>query len=123
MLVDTRCTDIELISCTPLLEGAASSAIIKIWKNKTYRFISAYCSPNPARRVQMLNDLIPLIDKDTILGGDFNCVTDTSLDLRRDSASPYSNEGADTINAATAAHNLRDETRISAGNEFVYTYI
>ena len=46
--------------------------------------------------------------KHTILGGDFNCVLDESLDLLRDATSPYDNHGHDQLKQMTETRHLED---------------
>ena len=48
---------------------------------------------NAKARERYFVKLLPKINKRTILAGDFNCVLEPDLDLKRDSTYPYDNKG------------------------------
>ena len=61
------------------------------------------------------------VNKKTILAGDFNCVLDTDLDLKRDGKSPYENKGASQLRKLVEANGLRDDIREGLGLGFDHT--
>ena len=63
------------------------------------------------------------VTKNTVLMGDFNCVPNKDLDLRRTSRANYPNDGADTLEEITSRCGLIDEIRIQLGAGFAYTHI
>ena len=69
----------------------------------------------------MLDLLMPHVTPSTIIGGDFNCVTNIAMDTSRDAKSPYNNTGSDKINAFMGTNNLCDDVRTTLGVGFAHT--
>lgn len=57
----------------------------------------------------------------TILAGDFNCVTNIALDLKRTCTSPYPNKGGKELRDIIEKKHLADEIRLSQGLDFIHT--
>jgi len=53
--------------------------------------------------------------------GDWNCVLDQSLDLKRSSSLPYDNKGATELQKLVDKFKLRDELREGMGLDFEFT--
>ena len=70
----------------------------------------------------MIDLLTPHITPSTILGGDFNCVTNIAMDTSRDAKSPYNNTGSDKINTSIEVNNLCDDVRTTLGVGFAHTH-
>ena len=88
------------------------------------RIISAYAphnTHNARARERFFTKLAPKINKRTVLAGDFNCVLDVDLDLRRDATCPYENKGHEELRSIVATNELTDEIRRSLGSEFEFT--
>ena len=88
------------------------------------RIVSAYAphnTHNARARERYFTKLRPKINKRTVLAGDFNCVLDVDLDLRRDATCPYENEGHEELRSIVVNNELTDEIRRSLGSEFEFT--
>ena len=59
--------------------------------------------------------------KSSIIGGDFQNVLDSGLDLRRTATTPYENGGAEILRTTISSNDLEDEIRNSLGIGFDYT--
>ena len=58
---------------------------------------------------------------DSILAGDWNCVLDPALDLKRTSTNAYENNGAIELQKIVDDLQLNDEIRIGLGLDFEFT--
>ena len=84
---------------------------------------SVYAPAQPAERPAFFTNILPpLINKNTILGIDANCVPDETLDLHRPhAATPYNNAGANELADLTTRLELIDVARECLGEEKFFT--
>ena len=89
------------------------------------KLFSVYAPHNSRRarhaRSRFFKSLASKITPTSILTGDFNCVLDLDLDLRRDAMSPYDNSGSDELMNIVTKNRLNDEMRASLGLHFEFT--
>ena len=74
------------ITCNTLVEG------------KMRRLASVYAPSDPNERIAFFRTLPTIINSNTILGIDANCVPDVTLDRVSSAPSAYDNTGANTLN-------------------------
>ena len=105
------------------LRGGVICLTISHSQLNTFRIASVYAPQNKTEsRAEFFNNLAKYVNSRTILAGDFNCVLDPTLDLKRPGAvSPYENSGASELQQIISSNNLRDSLREGLGNEFEYT--
>ena len=89
----------------------------------TLRVANVYATQVSAERVTQLRTLRKHITRSTVLLGDFNCVLDMSLDLKRDATSPYDNAGSEELQSIIDENGLIDEIRLQNGNQFEFTHL
>ena len=97
------------IACDTLVEG------------KMRRLASIYAPSAPNERIAFFSTLRNIINSNTIMGIDANCVPDVTLDRSSSAPSPYDNTGANTLNDTIAHLGLIDVARESLGNEPFFT--
>ena len=97
------------IACDTLVEG------------KMRRLASVYAPSAPNERTAFFRTLPTIVNSNTILGIDANCVPDVTLDRTSSAPSPYDNTGANTLNDIIAHLGLIDVARESLGNEPFFT--
>ena len=97
------------IACDTLIHG------------KKRRLACVYAPADPSERISFFNTLTRLIDNNTILGIDANCVPDVTLDRQSSAPSPYNNTGATTLNNVIASLGLIDVARESLGDRPFFT--
>ena len=85
------------------------------------RIASVYAPADPALRVAFFTSLTNLIDSNTIMGIDANCVPDVTLDRQSTAASDYENTGATTLNDVIASLALIDVAREWLGTNPFFT--
>ena len=121
ILIDKNFSALKVLSNQSILDGAACVVNVTIW-DKAYKRISAYVPSLSTEREPMIDLLTPHITPSTILGGDFNCVTNIAMDTSRDAKSPYNNTGSDKINTSIEVNNLCDDVRTTLGVGFAHTH-
>ena len=80
-----------------------------------------YAPAKPGERVDMFRGLAARLSEATIVGGDWNCVPDVTLDVKSDNALNYPNVGAALLASEMDSVNLYDirlETRSTAPSQF-----
>ena len=101
-----------------------SAGIVKIdvtWGGKEIEFAGIYAPAKSLERVNFFQTLRNQINKNTIIGGDWNCVPDVTLDIQSPNPLAYSNIGARLLTDIMTQHTLIDERREQLGNEAEYT--
>ena len=90
---------------------------------KTHDLAGVYAPAKPNPRVDMMNTLQARLSSDTIVGGDWNCVPDVTLDVKSEHQLGYSNIGATVLAAVMDNLNLYDIRREQLGIEHEYTHL
>ena len=75
---------------------------------RAYDVAGTYVPSNGLKRVDMLNRLTARLGPDTIVGGDWNCVPDVTLDVKSPRPLEYANVGAELLAQVMDTHNLLD---------------
>jgi hypothetical protein len=110
------------------LQGRYVSVLLKV-EGVERRLASVYApakaiATDPmSKKSYFFTRLKPLLTRSTIMGIDANCVPDPRLDLKRDAATPYPNEGANELREAVDEKWLEDITRKTLGDagDFFWT--
>ena len=74
-------------------------------------------------RTNFYESIEPLLDENTLMGIDANCVLDTDLDLDRNAKTEYTNNGAEAYASVLAKLDLTDVAREHLGEGRMYTNI
>jgi len=114
------CTDVKF---SKALNGRVCIIDLRTAGEK-FRIICSYAPAlnTAGARLAYMKNLEKHVNKHTILTGDFNCVPDTALDLRRSSKTPYSNGGAKTLSEIVNKNDLTDTLRQASGMDFEFTH-
>ena len=91
------------------------------WQGKNYDIASVYAPAPPSARVAFFAQLEPLLSRRTIVGGDWNCVPDVTLDVKSPNPLDYANQGATLLAQATSRLNLHDLRRDQLRGKFEAT--
>ena len=91
------------------------------WQGKNYDIASVYAPAQPSARVTFFTGLGPLLSRRTIVGGDWNCVPDVTLDVKSTNPLNYANQGATLLAQATSHLNLHDLRRDQLQGKFEAT--
>ena len=89
--------------------------------SKTLLIACVYAPAKDLPRLDFLNDIKTKITKDTIAGGDWNCVPDKTIDVDSTCPLTYPNIGGALMNTITSDVGLIDERREQLGTEAEYT--
>ena len=87
------------------------------WNGATWNVASVYAPVGPQERVAFFTNLASRLSKTTIIGGDWNCVPDVTLDVSGPNSLNYSNVGAALIDAELAKVELYDVRRDQLGTD------
>ena len=101
-----------------------SAGIVKVdltWGGKDIEFAGVYAPAKSLERVNFFQTMRNQINKNTIIGGDWNCVPDVTLDIHSPNPLAYSNIGARLLTDVMTQHKLIDGRREQLGNEAEYT--
>ena len=93
------------------------------WNGRKWDIASVYVPVSPAKRLTFIATLTTKLTKQTIVGGDWNCVPDVTLDASGPNALNYRNIGATALDTALAQLELLDIRREQLGNEIEITRI
>ena len=63
------------------------------WSDSTYKISNIYAPVRPTERLTFFNNIRTRISNDMILGGEWNCVPDVTLDVQSRSPLTYANIG------------------------------
>ena len=85
------------------------------------RVLSCYAPSDSQARSDYFVKLNKHVTLTSLLMGDWNCVLDQSLDLKRSSNTPYDNTGAIELQKLVDKFRLRDELREGMGLDFEFT--
>ena len=113
IIVDTRQLTVR---STPVVEAGLVTAEVE-WGGVTFNLASLYAPAKAPERLRFLDGLAAKLTKDTILGGDFNCVPDVTLDVFSRNPLGYANQGATKLAEEMEKVSLADERRTQLGNE------
>ena len=116
--------DSSRASFTPCMHGSAASVLVDLHGHRT-RVTSVYVPVVAPVRKLFLDQLAKtgVITEDTIVGGDWNCVPNPTLDLQHQegSNSSYPNSHANLVESLVAKKGLEDIHRLVNGTSRVYT--
>eukprot|EP00966_Prymnesium_polylepis_P086440 2001045-Prymnesium_polylepis.1 len=120
ILVDT--TQVGLEDEDILYEDPGFVRVRLTWGADKLDVANLYAPVQPLGRIDFYNTLRQKLSSDTVVGGDWNTVSDTTLDIVR-SSNPlgYQNRGAALLATIMGEHGLTDERREQLGNEREYT--
>jgi exonuclease III len=86
------------------------------------RIINVYAPANGKHRTNFFNNhLKKIVNMNSIICGDFNCVMSTTLDTKRSSTTPYDNQGSKELINILDNNLINDEIRLGLGLDFEYT--
>jgi len=91
------------------------------WGAKQLTVGNVYAPAQPLGRIDFFNWLRRNITDDTYIGGDWNCVPDTTLDVDSNNPLGYKNTGISILNDIIVSKKLIDERREQLGNEKEFT--
>ena len=80
-------------------------------EGRTHDIAGVYAPAQAVRRVDMIQGLATRLGPDTIVGGDWNCVPDVTLDVQSASPLTYANVGASVLAVTMEGLNLLDIRR------------
>ena len=92
-----------------------------MWGGKLLTLANVYSPAAAIARIDFFNSIKTKISPNTIIGGDWNCVPDKTLDVQSANPLGYPNRGALLLATIMSDHNLVDERREQLGNEPEYT--
>ena len=115
---DTETAIKRVIASTKRDPGGGWITADTLLDGKLVTLASAYAPPDSraAERPAFFNKLADELNDHSILGTDANCVPDPSVDLQRNAASAYQNDGARELFNAITSHDLTDVTRKTLGD-------
>ena len=104
------------------LGGGVASTVVKIHGHRA-PLVSVYAPVQPHLRKVFLGKLpkTGLISTEAIVGGDWNCVPDVTLDVASTSNTPYSNSHAGLLETFVAGKGLTDVFRLVKGTQLSYS--
>ena len=85
MLCDERSVSIKR-TC---VESADLTRVVLEWNGREWDVASVYVPVNPSKRLTFIQTLTAQLSKKTIIGGDWNCVPDATLDASGRNALHY----------------------------------
>ena len=104
--------------------NARACTLVTLIDGHERRLTSAYAHADSAHTERpdfFTTTLARVVDSNTILGIDANCVPDETLDLERTTTAPYTNTGANELCNLVSSHNLIDVAREWLGTERFYS--
>ena len=115
---DTETAIKRVIASTKRDPGGGWITADTLLDGKLVTLASAYAPPDSraTERPAFFNKLADELNDHSILGTDANCVPDPSVDLQRNAASAYQNDGARELFNAITSHDLTDVTRKTLGD-------
>ena len=96
---------------------------ITTMSDMTLDIASVYAPVKPIERTNFLSHLHQKISDHTVVGGDWNCVADVTLDVKSANPLAYCNVGASLLSKVMEKHRLHDYRREQLGKEFEATRI
>ena len=93
------------------------------WGSYTLDVATVYAPARPLARVDFISGLRNRITEDTIIGGDWNTVTDKTLDVKSRDPLGYDDRGGRLLSEIMIEKQLVDERREQLGNDAEYTRI
>ena len=119
ILVDT--TQVGMEDDDILNEDPGFIRIRLTWGADKLDVANVYAPAQPSSRLDFYNTLRQKLTANTIVGGDWNTVSDTTLDVRSSNPLGYENRGATLLATVMGEHGLTDERREQLGSEREYT--
>ena len=120
ILINHAALDIkpEDISWATGLDGRVTTALFEKDDEK-HHFASVYGPHEGTERITFFNQLFAtdLISRDSYVGGDYNCVSNTRLDTVSSNNSPYPNKGNAELQKGMADLGLTDTLRANLGKK------
>ncbi len=113
----------ERVRASLTSRGAGRIALIDtVVEGADVRLIAAYAPSNPMDRTAFFRHTLDhLVNSDTVLGIDANCVPDVSLDVKSTARSAYQNTGANALQDIIIRADLIDIAREWLGNTPFFT--
>lgn len=105
----------------PAIDRIAISKILK--NNETIKVASIYAPAQGNERQHFFQNIRQYIDENTIMGGDFNCVPDVTLDLISENPLMYPNGGITELKSIVATNQLEDHRREQLQEQHEFTRI
>ena len=91
------------------------------WGAQILEVANVYAPAQPIGRIDFFNTLRRKLSKHTYVGGDWNTVPDTTLDVNSANPLQYANRGATLLAQVMSEFGLMDERRDQLGNEREFT--
>ena len=120
ILVRTDATDVS-ISSHGFAQSGRTTFVDLTMHSHAVRVLSCYAPSDSLARSDYFLKLNKHVTPASLLMGDWNCVLDPSLDLKRSSNLPYDNKGATELQKLVDKFKLRDELREGMGLDFEFT--
>ena len=105
---------------THFKEGSITRVSLE-WQGREYDIASIYAPSDSSKRIDFFSHLAQRLTKHTIAGGDWNCVTDVTLDVKSRNPLTYSNIGAGQLVKVCEKFNIYDYRRDQLGTSFEAT--
>ena len=107
-----------------LVHSEPGATIVRVtWNGRDLTVGSIYAPAPPTKRLDFFEHMRTWIKPDMILGGDWNCVPDVTLDVKSKDPLRYLNIGGALLEDITSAVGLLDFRRTQIGNETECTKI
>lgn len=109
-MVEWPDTDEKRAEC--VIHSEPGALVVKVgWHGRELHVGSVYAPSKPTPRVDFFTNMRKWITEDMILGGDWNCVPDTTLDVQSSDPTRYANIGAQLLDEVMADVDLYDFRR------------
>ena len=115
------CDDTTITHTSTKIKEGGIVKVDLVWGGKNIEFAGIYAPAQALERINFLQALRNKINKNTITGGDWNCVPDITLDIHSSNPLAYRNIGSRMLADVMNQHKLVDERREQLGNEAEYT--
>ena len=101
-------------------EGSITRVSLE-WQGREYDIASIYAPSKILKRLDFFSHLAQRLTTHTIAGGDWNCVTDVTLDVKSRNPLSYPNIGASQLAKVCEKFNIYDYRRDQLGTGFEAT--
>ena len=120
ILINSSTDELKVTYAKSALQGRVTYLDLTCF-GKKLRIMSCYAPATGSQRARFMTKLRKFATADSILAGDWNCVLDPALDLKRTSTNAYENNGAIELQKIVDDLQLNDEIRIGLGLDFEFT--
>ena len=117
ILIDTK----QMSEAKILHEDPGFIRVTVDWGAEKLDLANVYAPVHDSARIDFYNTLRGRLSSNTIVGGDWNTVTDVTLDVRSRNPLGYPNRGASLLATVMGELGLTDERREQLGDEREYT--